>query len=573
MQLRVKISESSGRTDPSSRCAMPHQKHPSRASKSPGDGGRPASAGYPVADLFRHTFNDAFDLMCLLKPDGTVLEVNRTALRMRKLKSADVCGSPLWLLPWWDISGDTQARVRTAVSEASRGRAIRYEVDLLGSDGAVVTYDLTIKPMNVSDGSSFLLCEARDISDRKRIERALSKAREELELRVQGRTAELAEANDQLKLEVNHRRAAEMALRESEARIRAILETAADSIITIDAMGIVKSFNPTAERMFGFKAAEVIGRNVKMLMPDPYYSEHDGYLSEYQRTGHAKIIGIGREVLGRRKDGVTFPLDLAISEVRLGDQRIFTGIARDISDRKRLEREILEISDQEQLRIGQDLHDGLGQHLTGIALLAKVLSSELMEENSPQAASSGKIAALVQEAIARTRDLAHGLSPVGLEAHGLTPALQELARRTEELPGIQCIFHGDPAVAPGEPAANVHLYRIAQESVNNSIKHGKATKIVIKLTSDGSQGCVSIEDDGIGCAGSRIEHKGMGMRIMAYRSRMIGASLTIRHGAVKGTIVTCLFGSASAATRKSENGQAKKPSNSKHKKSSGAARR
>jgi PAS domain S-box-containing protein len=552
---------------------MPHRKQSTRVNKAPGNDGCLPTIVYPVADLFRHTFNDAFDLMCLLKPDGTVLEVNRTALRMRKLRTADVCGKPLWLLPWWDISGDAQARVKSAVGEASKGRAVRYEVDLLASDGAVVTYDLTIKPMMVSDGGSFLLCEARDISDRKRIERALSKAREELELRVQGRTAELAEANDQLKLEVSHRRTAETALRESEARIRAILDTAADSIITIDAVGIVKSFNPSAERMFGFKAAEVIGRNVKMLMPDPYYSEHDGYLSEYQRTGRAKIIGIGREVLGRRKDGVTFPLDLAISELSVGEQRIFTGIARDISDRKRLEREILEISDQEQLRIGQDLHDGLGQHLTGIALLAKVLSSELMAEDSPQAASAGKITALVQEAIARTRDLAHGLSPVGLEAQGLAPALQELARRTEEVLGIQCIFQGDCSINPEEPGANVHLYRIAQESINNSIKHGKVTKLVITLASDGSQCSLSIEDDGTGCSGSRVEHKGMGLRIMAYRSRMIGASLTIRRGAVKGTIVTCLFGSTSAAARKIKNGQAKKTSNSEHKKGGGAARR
>ena len=157
---------------------MPHRKRPSRASATPGQDGRLATAGYPVVDLLRHTFDDAFDLMCLLKPDGTVLEVNRTALRMRKLKSAEVCGRPLWLLPWWDISGDAQSRVKAAVGEASKGRPVRYEVDLLASDGAAVTYELTIKPMKVSDGGSFLLCEARDISDRKRIERALSKARQ-----------------------------------------------------------------------------------------------------------------------------------------------------------------------------------------------------------------------------------------------------------------------------------------------------------------------------------------------------------------------------------------------------------
>ena len=395
-------------------------------------------------------------------------------------------------------------------------------------------------------------------ADLMQMERALRKQPPKLELRIQELKPELSKVNDQLELEVSHRRVAETALIESETKIRAILDTAVDAIIAIDVTGIIKSFNPAAERMFGFKAAETVGRNVKMLMPEPYCSEYNSSLSRYWHTGRNKIIGICREVLGRRKDGSTFPLDLSVSELRLGDQLIFTGIARDISERKRLEREILEISDQEQLRIGQDLHDGLGQHLTGIAFLTKVLVAELTEECSSHAASARKIAALVKEAIARTRDLAHGLSPVGLDAQGLAPALHELARRTQELLGIQCMFVGDHAINPDEPTANVHLYRIAQESINNSIKHGKATKIVIKLASDGDQGILSIEDDGIGFSNSRVEKAGMGLRIMAYRSRMIGALLTVRPRVAHGTIVTCLFGMARLATRKSENGKQKK---------------
>ena len=136
-------------------------------------------------------------------------------------------------------------------------------------------------------------------------------------------------------LERISRTAAEQALFESEARTRAILNAAVDAIITIDEAGRVESMNPAAERLFGHTADEVIGRNVKMLMPEPYRHEHDGYLHNYLTTGQKKIIGLGREVVGLRKDGSTFPMHLAVSELQLGDRRMFTGIARDITDLRR----------------------------------------------------------------------------------------------------------------------------------------------------------------------------------------------------------------------------------------------
>ena len=131
-----------------------------------------------------------------------------------------------------------------------------------------------------------------------------------------------------------------MAVREAAVRLKAIVDTAVDGIITIDENGIVESMNLAAERLFGFARDEVIGSNVKMLMPEPYRSEHDGYLTAYLTTGQKRIIGSGREVVGLRKDGSTFPMDLAVSETRLGSRRIFTGIVRDITERKRLEEEL-----------------------------------------------------------------------------------------------------------------------------------------------------------------------------------------------------------------------------------------
>ncbi|HEY5564089.1 MAG TPA: PAS domain S-box protein, partial [Rhodothermia bacterium] len=161
------------------------------------------------------------------------------------------------------------------------------------------------------------------------------------------------------------------ALRASEHRVRSILNTAVDAIITVNERGIIETFNRAAEQIFGYSESEVIGVNVSVLMPSPYREEHDTYMRNYLETGEAKIIGIGREVKGRRKEGSLFPLELAVSEVTIEGRRIFTGVIKDVSDRRRLEKEILRISEQEQQRIGQDLHDGLGQMLTGIGLLSQ----------------------------------------------------------------------------------------------------------------------------------------------------------------------------------------------------------
>jgi PAS domain S-box-containing protein len=138
--------------------------------------------------------------------------------------------------------------------------------------------------------------------------------------------------------DISKRKRAEQALRETSQRLQAILETAVDSIVTIDERGLIQGVNPATERVFGYTPEELIGRNVSMLMPEPYRGEHDGYMANYLRTGVRKIIGIGREVQGRRKDGSVFPMELSVSETLLPQGRLFTGIVRDISVRKHAER-------------------------------------------------------------------------------------------------------------------------------------------------------------------------------------------------------------------------------------------
>ncbi len=151
--------------------------------------------------------------------------------------------------------------------------------------------------------------------------------------------------------DITERKFAEEALRDSEARNRAVLEAALDAIITIDERGRIEAVNPATERLFGYKASEMVGANVKMLMPSPYHEVHDTYLANYIRTGQRKIIGIGREVTGRRKDGALFPMDLSIAEVHVGQRRLFTGLVHDVTDRKEAEEDLRKARDELEVRV------------------------------------------------------------------------------------------------------------------------------------------------------------------------------------------------------------------------------
>jgi PAS domain S-box-containing protein len=458
------------------------------------------------------------------------------------------------------------------------------------------------------------------------------------------------------------KRLAEAELHDREERLRAILETAVEGIITIDHRGLIESANPAAEKMFGYTAAELMGRNISMLMPMPHRAAHDGYLSNYLHTGQARIIGIGREVSGLRKDDTTFPMDLSVSEVRLKDRILFTGfirditarkeaekalmhyaalvessedaiigkslegyvtswnhgaetifgytraemvgkhisivipddrkgeepailnkikrgesvdhfetvrkckdgrlidvsvtispirdpagiiigaskLARDITGRKKLEREILEVSEREQRRIGHDLHDGLCQHLAGIEMMSQVLETKLAPRFADGAKRAGDIARHVREAISQTRALARGLSPVTLESEGLATALHEHSVNVEKMFHVRCRVDSDSQVPVSNPAMANHLFRLAQEAVSNAIKHGKSTEISIHLKADPGWIYMGVSDNGRGFEpAENFKPDGMGLRIMKFRATMIGGTLTIERNASGGVMVMC----------------------------------
>lgn len=240
-----------------------------------------------------------------------------------------------------------------------------------------------------------------------------------------------------------------------------------------------------------------------------------------------------------RPDGEVRHVQSASQLVLSGDQpRKIVGTMLDITERRRLEQEIISISEQEQRRIGQDLHDGICQQLAGIELMSQALAQALAPKAKKHSAQAGQIAAHLLEVISQTRMLAHGLCPVVLESEGLMSALQELAHATTRMFGVNCVFRCDHPVQIQDNATATHLYRIAQEAVANALKHGKATHIEIGLAAQTDRVFLAVKDNGSGIP-TPPPRTGAGLRIMQYRAGMIGGSLVVQRGQPDGTTVAC----------------------------------
>jgi PAS domain S-box-containing protein len=324
---------------------------------------------------------------------------------------------------------------------------------------------------------------------------------------------------------------------EEHARLAAIVESSNDAIIGESLEGIITSWNKSAERIYGYRVAEVLGRSVQMLVPRERAQEVTEILD---RMKHGEMIE-HLETIRLRKDGRLIHVSLVVSPIRDSTGSIIgaSAIARDITERKQLEAEVLQISEREQQRIAQDLHDGLGQVLSGTVHLSTVLQLELTDQALPEAADALRITELLNQAVTEARSLARGLYPVRPEANGLMSALQELAARTEQLFQVSCTFKRRKPVLVEDNAVATHLYRIAQEAVTNSLKHGKAKQIGILLTATNARIVLLVRDDGSGFASEDVPRKGMGIRIMQYRAGMIGGSLTIQKQARRGVGVVC----------------------------------
>ncbi|OHU93599.1 hypothetical protein BIW53_19880 [Pseudoalteromonas byunsanensis] len=376
--------------------------------------------------------NTVIDGVITIDKHGIVETFNPAAERIFGYRANDVIGNNVKMLmptPYRDEHDD----YITNYLDTGNAKVIGSGREVLGqkANGALFPLELSVSEMNV-DGERMFTGIVRDIS-------------------------EIAEHKSLLSDQVS--------------RIQAIIETVVDGIITIDENGIIDSFNPAAEKIFGFSEFEVIGQNIKMLMPDPYQQEHDSYLSNYKRTGIKKVIGSGREVLGQRKDGSVFPLSLAISEMNVGNKKMFTGIVRDITEQKKYE-------------------TALSQYRTDLEERVKQRTAEFeMASKQAQAASSAKSKFLsrMSHELRTPLNAIIGFTQI-LQDEELTPiqqdSLTEISRAgkdlmtmVNEILQIATIQTGNLAISKEEVLLNENV----QEAINQLMPKAQTKDLTINF--------------------------------------------------------------------------------------------
>jgi PAS domain S-box-containing protein len=360
--------------------------------------------------------------------------------------------------------------------------------------------------------------------------------------RIQELERQLAAAH----LEIRALRA-EGEMRSSEARFRLVIDASPVPLSVDDMRGNIEYVNRKFVEKFGYTHREVptSAEWFAKAYPNPAYrrqvaEEWNGFLREGWEKG--KDIG-PMEVEVTCKDGTVRRMEFVGTP--LGRQLLIAG--NDITERKRLEKLILEISDKEQERIGQDLHDGLCQLLSGIKFKTTLLEQKLQSRAPAEAREARGLEALLNQAIEQARNIARGLHPVDLEARGLMSALEELAGSIASVYQVRCECHFPGPVLVHDHQVATHLYRIAQEAINNAIKHGQAGHIDVRLAAEQGRLVLTVRDDGLGFPEKpRRKKAGMGLPLMQYRARTIGAALSIQ-AANPGTVLTCSLRKPGAA--------------------------
>lgn len=422
-------------------------------------------------ERMRSVVNHVVDGIISIDEQGIVLTFNPAAERIFGYAGSEVIGQNIKMLMPEPFRGEHDGYIANYL-RTGQAKIIGIGREVIGrrKDGAIFPMDLAISAFRMGEGR-FFTGIVRDITQRKR---------------------------------------AEEELREAEERIRSIVDHVIDGIITIDERGTVESLNPAAQRIFGYAAADVVGKNVKMLMPEPFHSEHDGYLANYLRTGIAKIIGIGREVIGRRQDGTTFPMELAISEFHLGQRRYFTGIVRDISERKYAESE-LRMSAQELGRSNLDLeqfayvasHD-LQEPLRAVAGCIQVLKKRYQGQLDARAdeliahtvEGVSRMHQLIDDLLSYSRVGTRGKAFASSDSHAsLMRALANLEAAVAESGAI--ITHDRMPTVQADAAQLTQLF---QNFISNAIKFRgpQPPRIHVAAVRGEGEWIFSVKDSGLG---------------------------------------------------------------------------
>lgn len=341
-------------------------------------------------------------------------------------------------------------------------------------------------------------------------------------------------------LDVTPRVMAERALRESEMRFRGVFENGPLGIVLIDTNMLITEANETFSRMLGYEPREMVGIMIDDIThPD----DREKDVQQARRLLSENIDALQWEKRYIKKNGEIFWVSVTATFVcdAKGGVLYGLGMTEDITERIRLERAVIEAGEGERRRIGQDLHDGLGQLLTGVSLFADSLEQRLLEAERPEARDAERIRKNVSRAIEHTRSLSRGLWPVEMEAVGFVAALQEMLSDFEKWANLNCSLVYPEHIPLPDDLTAVNLYYIALESLNNVARHATAENVNINLAIEEGQLRMSISDDGRGIEGNARDMRGLGLRIMNYRARIIGASLDIHSPPGGGTEVEVLL--------------------------------
>lgn len=306
-----------------------------------------------------------------------------------------------------------------------------------------------------------------------------------------------------------------------------MIESMLEGVAVIDEHGVIEITNPAFDTLFGYRRGELIGRNMAMLAGWPF-EQPERWQPLSAKQGRSMQV----EFDGRRADDAHFAAAGVLSRFEVAGRNHSLLVLQDVSERKQLERAILQAVSREQYRIGNDLHDGLGQELTGIALMLRGLAGRLTTEYPTILPEIEGITRLVNNSIESTRALARGLSPVNLERGGLSDALEGLAMHASELYGVAVTCtHRVKTIRPLSTELANHLYRIAQEAVRNAVRHGQARSIRLHLHGARAKVRLTVTDDGIGMPSDAVDAPGMGLKIMRYRARILGGEVRFERGA------------------------------------------
>jgi PAS domain S-box-containing protein len=321
--------------------------------------------------------------------------------------------------------------------------------------------------------------------------------------------------------------------------LAAVVHDSNDAITVQDFEGNIKLWNLGAERIYGYTKTEAFKMNVRQITPKNGCNDVLALMKRLIKGEEVQSFEAQRLTKDGRLIDVWITITILTNDA--GKPIAVATTERDITERKRLERELLAIREKEQKLIGREMHDSMGQILTGIAIKSKGLEINLKSKLLHESADAAEICELANEAIAQTRRLARMLYPVDIETGGLVSALQGLASNTKDLLKISCQFKCNNAIPIQDPVTARHLYRIAQEAVTNAARHGKAKNIRIELASAGGRSTLKVANDGKDFPKILAKKKGIGLKIMEYRAKMVGGMLDVGRGRKGGTIVTCRF--------------------------------